>query len=66
MLNKVWFWLLCIGIVYGFARGSYQSLASDSEQQPAMASEEVTEPPAGLTAMGKRLNDAAIDAAIRP
>jgi spore maturation protein A len=26
MLNKVWFWLLFIGIVYGFARGSYESL----------------------------------------
>jgi spore maturation protein A len=25
MLNKIWFWLLCIGIVYGFAKGAYQS-----------------------------------------
>jgi spore maturation protein A len=25
MLNKIWFWLLCIGILYGFAKGAYQS-----------------------------------------
>ncbi|MGI9455925.1 MAG: nucleoside recognition domain-containing protein [Aeoliella sp.] len=27
MLNKVWFWLLVVGIVYGFAKGTYQSAA---------------------------------------
>lgn len=25
MLNKIWFWLLCIGIVYGFCKAAYQT-----------------------------------------
>ncbi len=25
MLNKIFFWLLCIGIVYGFAKSAYKS-----------------------------------------
>jgi spore maturation protein A len=36
MLNKVWFWLLFIGIVYGFARASYESIQlAKGENQPA-------------------------------
>ncbi len=27
MLNKVWFWLLVIGILYGFGKGAWQSYA---------------------------------------
>lgn len=26
MLNKIWFWLLCIGILYGFCKGAFQSV----------------------------------------
>src|SRR3954466_16356414 len=25
MLNKIWFWLLCIGIIYGFCKAAYQT-----------------------------------------
>jgi spore maturation protein A len=25
MLNKIWFWLLCIGILYGFCKAAYQT-----------------------------------------
>lgn len=39
MLNKVWFWLLFIGIVYGFARASYESIqiAKNGDQPAAVA-----------------------------
>ena len=71
MLNKVWFWLLCIGIVYGFARASYESVYL---AEPAADRETPAEPPEtpadaeeaeelGIRAMGKRLNAAALDAA---
>src|SRR6476620_9104329 len=78
MLNKIWFWLLCIGIVYGFCKAAYQSVnahadstkaavASSSDTAPQSkpatdaAKQDVKEP--GLTAMGKRLNGAVLDAA---
>lgn len=72
MLNKIWFWLLCIGIVYGFCKAAYQTVyppeappASAQAAKPAdataKAEKKVLEP--GFTAMGKRLNGAVIDAA---
>lgn len=76
MLNKIWFWLLCIGIVYGFAKASYQSVMA-----PVLAEEKAVEGDAPapsrptdeatvargdelpLVEMGKRLNEAVLDAA---
>ena len=71
MLNKVWFWLLCIGIVYGFARASYESIylthpaagAETPAEPPKSAPEAAVADELGLEAMGKRLNAATLDAA---
>lgn len=63
MLNKVWFWLLCIGIVYGFAKASYQSLDPTPAPPPEAAQANHGTSAVGLQAMGKRLNDATLDAA---
>jgi spore maturation protein A len=85
MLNKIWFWLLCIGLLYGFCKSAYQSIeqtlvgatkarstqpaSSDAAKpqaaQPAAdaAKEDKKAVEPGLTAMGKRLNGALIDAA---
>lgn len=80
MLNKIWFWLLCIGIVYGFCKAAYQSAdehrnsasgpaaatpLNQAQPQPVKTSTSAT-PGAnetGLTAMGKRLNGAVLEAA---
>jgi spore maturation protein A len=82
MLNKICFWLLCIGIVYGFCKGGYQSInqrrhgaepaATEPSTGDSIASPS-TKPSAdgkttpkvelGLTAAGKRLNEALLDAA---
>ncbi len=66
MLNKIWFGLLCIGLVYGFCKAAYQSLYPPSAQPAAVGSEqapsesnskkEVKAVETGLTAMGQRLN----------
>ena len=69
MLNKIWFGLLLIGIVYAFARGSYNSIWPP--ERPALVDgefEEVDAPPTplgerDLKQMGKDLNAAALDAA---
>lgn len=79
MLNKIWFWLLCIGIVYGFCKGAYQDIfpppvtkdggavanaAAKPQAAPSVsesAKKGVNE--VGLTAMGKGLNAAVLDAA---
>jgi spore maturation protein A len=69
MLNKIWFWLLCIGLVYGFCKSAYQTQfpppTTQRSESPASASakadKKVLEP--GLTAMGKRLNGALLDGA---
>jgi spore maturation protein A len=76
MLNKIWFWLLCIGIVYGFCKGAYQSVNPPKTTAPVNSSSEGAKPQAaeaakgnkkpvepGFTAMGKRLNEAVLDAA---
>src|SRR5947207_1331912 len=79
MLNKIWFWLLCIGIVYGFCKAAYQTQfppqaaaansAGDAAKpqadklagEGAKADAKNVEP--SLTAMGKRLNGAVLEAA---
>jgi spore maturation protein SpmA len=68
MLNKIFFWLLCIGIVYGFCKAAYQTKyppavppASAESQTPA---DEKPKPPQfGLRAMGPKLNAALLEAA---
>lgn len=73
MLNKVWFWLLVIGIVYGFGKGTWQSYfpppppapaeqAADANAENAHAGQPAPDQ-IGLAAMGKRINQATIDAA---
>ncbi len=79
MLNKVWFGLLVIGIVYGLAKGTYKSLTAPtppaaSEAQadgpapssdPAKPASEVDEADRvrPIIDAGKLLNNAVIDAA---
>lgn len=67
MLNKVWFWLLLVGILYGFGKGAWQSWSAPEAAPPvAAASADDADIPTderGLRAAGKRLNDAVIDAA---
>lgn len=66
MLNKVWFWLLLVGILYGFGKGAWQSWSAREVGPPAPAvNAEAATPPqeVGLTAMGKQLNAAILDAA---
>ena len=72
MLNKIWFWLLCIGIIYGFCKAAYQTqfpppkpAVSAATNAPATKAEQLAKKAAepGFTAMGKRLNGAVLDAA---
>ena len=69
MLNKIWFCLLCAGILYGFAKASYQTATGSKPAQPAdavtsdPANSEVKNDETAFVAMGKRLNDATLDAA---
>ena len=67
MLNKIWFGLLLIGIVYGFARGAYNT-TWPPEQVAQVDDEEKDDtlpPPSvrNLKQMGKGLNAAALSAA---
>lgn len=69
MLNKIWFCLLLIGIIYGFGKATYQTVTGVRPTPPAAVA--VTEPAATEAAndetayvtMGRRLNDATLDAA---
>ncbi len=77
MLNKVWFWLLLVGILYGFGKGAWQSwsapqAALQAAAQPAAAAPSApatndepapAAPEVGLTAMGKQLNAAVLESA---
>jgi spore maturation protein A len=67
VLNKVWFWLLVVGILYGFGKGVWQSHApaprAAAGHAPTAKGEAPTADETGLAAMGKRLNLATIDAA---
>jgi spore maturation protein A len=66
MLNKIWFWLLCIGIIYGFCKAAYQTkfpspvTSTTATTADTGKSEKSSEVP--LTAMGKRLNGAVLEA----
>ena len=69
MLNKIFFWLLCIGIVYGFCKAAYQTKYPPAVPPPAAAesknsTDEKPKPPLyGLRAMGPKLNAALLEAA---
>jgi spore maturation protein A len=71
MLNKVWFWLLLVGILYGFGKGAWQSWSAPEVPPPAAkstvesdnASAEPAAPETGLAAMGKQLNAAILESA---
>lgn len=79
MLNKIWFAMLVIGIVYGFAKGAWNSWSGHSAAatQAAATEQEVDEDAAApvsapasdvgdrrnLLEMGKDINAAAIEAA---
>lgn len=78
MLNKIWFGLLLIGILYGFARGAYNTAFPPAEQpaaeegiaaveaaiaEDAAATDAADAVPPDLLEMGRRLNAAALDAA---
>jgi spore maturation protein SpmA len=75
MLNKIWFGMLVIGIVYGFGKGAWNSWEGNSaarapQEAAAVPAEEAAEPviandrdQRNLLEMGKDLNTATIDAA---
>jgi spore maturation protein A len=70
MLNRIWFSLLCIGILYGFGKAAYQTAAGVKPAQaapataPDSADQSEREPEdMPFIAMGKRLNAAILDAA---
>jgi spore maturation protein A len=44
MLNKIWFWLLCLGILYAFAKASYQTAFPPPASQAASANKAQPEP----------------------
>jgi spore maturation protein A len=61
VLNKIWFALLAIGILYGFAKGTWQTL--HPAPIPAAVQGDADAPTTGLSAMGRQLNTAVVDAA---
>lgn len=63
MLNKIWFALLVIGIVYGFAKGAWQSAHPPQELAIQAEPGQAAAPATGLSAMGRQLNTAVVDAA---
>jgi spore maturation protein A len=71
MLNKIWFAMLLIGIVYGFAKGAWNSWSGHSAAATQVAAEGENPPESAaeagdrrnLVEMGKDINTAAIDAA---
>jgi len=67
VLNKVWFWLLVVGILYGFGKGAWQNFSPPPPAAKVAAPAADDKSPdaieTGLTAMGKRLNSAVLDAA---
>jgi spore maturation protein A len=70
MLNKIWFCLLCIGILYGFGKATYQTATGVKPTNVDAADTPPGEPNAkpqseesAFVAMGRRLNDATLDAA---
>jgi spore maturation protein A len=71
MLNKIWFGMLLIGIVYGFAKGAWNSWSGHSAAATAVAAD-IPDPDPGIASpgdrrnllqIGKDINTATIDAA---
>lgn len=46
MLNKIWFWLLCIGIVYGFCKSTYRTFYPPPATATTAPSKEAAAPQA--------------------
>jgi spore maturation protein A len=65
MLNKIWFGLLCIGLVYGFGKAAYQTAngVKPPPPDPAAAASGQQADETALIAMGRKLNDATLDGA---
>lgn len=72
MLNKIWFWMLVIGILYGFSKGAWNTWEgrSAADSAPAAATQPGSETAAGvpkdsrnLREMGQALNSATIESA---
>jgi spore maturation protein A len=63
VLNKIWFALLAIGIVYGFAKGAWQSAHPTNVPAVQATPGPPLVPATGLSAMGRQLNTAVVDAA---
>jgi spore maturation protein A len=69
MLNRIWFLLLLVGILYGFGKGAVGSWRASAGDVAAMsehagdAAKLPAQSPLTLVAAGKQLNEAAIDSA---
>jgi spore maturation protein A len=72
MLNKIWFWMLVIGILYGFSKGAWNSWEgrSAADSVPAATSQPgsgsatgAAEDSRNLREMGQALNAATIESA---
>ena len=72
MLNKVWFWLLLIGIVYGFGKASLNTISgvsAERSEETAPIEQIENEMPVSLRdqrnlqEMGREINEAAFNAA---
>jgi spore maturation protein A len=53
MLNKIWFWLLCIGILYGFCKAAYQTASGVAVKDDKPAASQAAAEPAKSPATGK-------------
>ena len=66
MLNKIWFCLLCLGILYGFAKASYQTATGvqpPPDEVADAAADDTANDDTALVVMGRRLTGATLDAA---
>ncbi len=64
MLNKIWFFLLLVGILYGLAKGAVNSATGRADTRQGGAEEEQpTAASRGLITVGRDLNAAVLDAA---
>jgi spore maturation protein A len=63
MLNKIWFGLLVIGLVYGFGKAAYQTATGVEPPPPDAAAAGQHADETAIIAMGRRLNDATLDGA---
>jgi len=65
MLNKIWFWMLLLGLLYAFAKGARNTYFPPDDAAPAAVEAEEADQPdrRDLQQMGQDLNAAALDAA---